>query len=282
MTRGAPVCEFRVANIYPCGELAVHKATRGNLQSRPPAKRYGPRMSRGVAPRGARQLRRAIVGKSRVDRCQFVMLGLTSQADRSDEDMRRALASLLAWGRKYLAPWFDWYVGVAEDQQRGVLHFHLLFSKRIPRPLFLRMRRLWVETYGMGDGSVDIDPIRTGAKGAAKYLSKYLSKAPTDYRVGVDGEGMLTFTPWRVSRHNGLPHVRDRFRGNPYQMSNAARYLTKPTTTFWAPVGAFPGLDGWHGTHWFYDDPETAETVLAAAVAVGATSAGGTRAPDSG
>lgn len=269
MTRAAAVVEYRVANIYPCGELAVHKAVRGNFQSRPPGKRYGPRMTRGMSPRGARQLRRAIVGKARAERCQFVMLGLTSQAVRSDEEMRRHLASLLAWGRKYLGPWFEWYVLVSEDHQRGVLHFHLLLAKRIPRPLFKRLRHLWAVVYGMGAGSVDIEPVRTGAKGAAKYLSKYLSKAPTHHRVGLDGEGMLTFTPWRVSRHNGQPHVRDRFRGNPYQMSSAARYLTKPTVTFWAPVGAFPGLDGYHGTHNFYDHAAAAEAVLAASLEAG-------------
>ena len=264
MTQGR-VVEYRIANVYPSGELTVHKATSMVRTARPPERKFGPRMTRGTSPRGARALRRSVVARARSVRSQFVLLTFTTREARSDEHMRRAFGNMLAWGRKYLRGVMDWYVWAAEDQQRGVLHFHLLLACRVPRPLFLRIRRLWAEEYGMGPGSVDIEAMRS-AKGAAKYLAKYLSKVPNDHMVGLDPDGTLTFRRWRVSRHNGLPYARDRFRGNGYGMSAAARYGTRPTTSFWAPVGAFPGLDHWHGCVFFAESEVEAHQLLEAVV----------------
>lgn len=195
----------------------------------------------------------------------FVLLTLTSQDVRPDDEMRAALARFQSWGRKYLRGMLEWYVAVAEDQARGVLHFHLLLARRIPKRLFLRMRALWADTYGMGPGSVDIKPMRS-AKGAAKYLAKYVVKTPRDHLVRLDGEGRLQFSPWRVSRHTGRPFARDRFHGNPYRLSAAARYGTRPLTEFAAPAGTIRGLDRSHGRSWFLDSPEEAHELLAALV----------------
>ena len=196
------------------------------------------------------------------------MITLTSKQLRSDGEMRVALGRLLSWLRECWRGWDGWYLWVAELHQRGVLHFHLLISERIPRPLFLRLRALWADGYGMGERSVHILHMRSGL-GAAKYLSKYLGKRPSHYRPDLDAEGQLVFTPWPVSRHNGEPYVRDRFRGNPVGMSKIARAGTVPVVDFWAEVGAFPGLDGWHGVSRFFESAEDAVEHLAGVLAAG-------------
>lgn len=242
-----------VARVYPSGELSVSKSVV-NGASRPPRAQYGPRMVRGLGPVSARALRRAVVYRSQAPGgAQFVMLTLTSQEIRTDEEMRAALQRFLAWGRKYLAAWFEWYVWVAELQARGVLHFHVLLARRVPNPLFLRLRRLWAETYGMGPGSVDIKRMRSG-KGAAKYLAKYVVKSAVDEP--------------RYSRHTGERYVRERFRGNPAGMSQEARWGTRPAVLFWARWGTFAGLDRWHGGSMFFDSQAEAERGLAALLAV--------------
>jgi hypothetical protein len=200
----------------------------------------------------------------------MVMLTLTSQEARSDDYMRDAFGRLLDRVTKHpkLRVYFGWNVWAAQDQARGVLHFHLVLRRRIPLGLFRLVRRIWAEEMGMGPGSVDILKFRS-AKGAAKYLAKYLSGGNPHHEVTLDAEGMLTFTPWPVSRHTGEPYVRDRFSGNPYSMSRSARAGTVPVTRLEAHAAAFPGLDGWHGTRFFFDDVETAHAVLAASLEAG-------------
>jgi hypothetical protein len=257
---------MQVAHVYPSGELTVSKVLEGSA-SKPPVPQFGARMVTGHSRRGARAMRRAIMARSQwPGGAQFVMLTLTSQAPRSDWEMRAAFARFVAWGRKFVPAWFEWYVWAAEDQARGVLHYHLVVAKRIPKALWDRARTLWCDTYGMGPGSFHRTSMRS-AKGAAKYLAKYLSKPPRTSRVTLDGEGALVFRPWRVSRHTGEAYVRDRFRGNPYGMSDSARYATRPHTTFRAALGAFVGLDGWHGTVHFARNVDEALAMLAAALA---------------
>lgn len=257
-----------MARVYPSGELAVSKVVR-NSAARPPEVRYGPRRVERVGSRGRRSLRRAVIAQARVrGGSQFVLLTFTSAGVRSDEDMRHAFSKLLMWGRKYLGPFFAWYVWVAELQARGVLHFHLLLARRVPKALFNRLRVLWAETYGMGGGSVDIERMRTG-KGAASYMSKYLGKSGNQHAVTLDGEGALRFARWPVSRHNGEPFLRKSFRGNPLGLSTLARVGTVPVLEFGAAVGAFPGLDGWHGVSKFYETPEEAVLALEGALLAG-------------
>jgi hypothetical protein len=247
-----------VARVYPGGELSVSKTVRG-AASRPPRPRFGPRFVRGVSARGRRVLRRAVMARSREGTpCQWVLLTLTSQAERSDTEMRACLARFLSWGRDACPEWFGWYVWVAEDQARGVLHFHLLVSRRIPKALFRRVRAMWCDHYGMGPGGVDVVKMRHGAKAAVTYLTKYLAKSPRSQAMRLDPDGTLQVEPWPVSRHTGEAYVRDRFRGNPYGMADAARYGAVPVTEFYAPWGAFPGLDGWHAGHVFHESSEAA------------------------
>jgi hypothetical protein len=256
----------RVARVYPSGEMTVAKKMVGSI-SRPPLARRGRRMVRGMSRRGARNVQRAIIAGARDGRAQVHMITFTTQEARRDGDMDAA------WGRfldrvvrhPQLGRYFRWNVWAKQDQARGVLHYHLVLLRRIPKGLYRRVRAIWCEEYGMGPGAVNGMKFR-GPKQAAKYLAKYLSGGCPNHTVSLDAEGMLQFDPWPVSRHTGEPHVRDRFPGNPYGMSRAARAGTVPTTTLEAHVAAFPGLDGWHGTRFFYDTPEDAERVLAAAV----------------
>lgn len=254
--------------IYESGELQIATVTVG-AASRPPEPTFGPKLTRGVGHITARSMRRAVVARHREGGCQWVMLTLTSQAVRSDQDMRDALQRLLAWGRKYLPQWFEFYVWVAELQARGVLHFHLLLPKRIPKGLFRRMRALWADKYGMGPGSVDIEKMRSG-KGAAAYMGKmlrYLHKAPSAFRVGLDGEGLLSWEPWRVGR-NGEAYERVTFNGRGGDMSRAARVYAGVRVELWAAWGAFPAL-GLRGRSLFFDEPGKAEDWLSGALAVG-------------
>lgn len=255
----------RVVNrvrVYESGELEVCTVLV-NAASRPPDPSYGPRFTRGVGAATARSIRRAVVARNREGGCQWVLLTLTSQAVRSDEEMRAAFQRFLMWGRKYLGAWFEFYVWVAELQARGVLHFHLLLPKRIPPALFKRMRRLWAETYGMGPGSVDIRKMRSG-KGAARYLGKvvaYLRKPATAFRLQLDGEGLLSWEPWRVGR-DGSAYERVTFRGRGGDMSRVARGYAAVRVEFAAEWGAFPGL-GVRGWSVYCESPEEAEGLLA-------------------
>lgn len=191
-----------------------------------------------------------------------MMLTFTSQELRSDADMRAAFQRLLMWGRKYLGPWFEFYVWVAQLQQRGVLHFHLLLAKRIPKALFKRMRALWADTYGMGPGSVDIVRLKSG-KGAAAYMGRvmsYLDKGPRAYRLGLDGEGSLSWESWPVGR-NGEAYERVEFHGRGGDMSRAARVYAGVRVELWADWGAFPALP-LVGRSWFMESPQAAEELL--------------------
>lgn len=249
----------RVARVYECGELTVSKVS-ANSAAKAPSPTYGKRKVAGVSRNGARMIRRSVVARANAGHSQFVLLTLTSDRIRSDQDMKHHLDKFLKWGRKHLGEYFDWYIWVAELQQRGVLHFHVLLCRRIPRGLFLRLRYMWAEFYGMGAGSFDAKSMRS-AKGTAKYLAKYVVKRPAE------GER-------RVSRHNGKEYVRDFFQGNAYGLSGAARWGTTPAVQVVADWGAFPGLDGWHGVMEFYDTRQEAEQRLAEVLALDDLSAG--------
>lgn len=265
-----------MAKVYPSGELTVAKSVVG-ATSRPPQARRGKRKVRGMTRKGRATVQRSLVAGAMDGRSQVVMLTLTSQDPRTDDEMRAAFGRFLDRLTKHprLRAFFGWNVWAKQDQARGVLHYHLVLLRRIPRGLFRVVRGIWADEYGMGPGSVDILKFRS-AKGAAKYLGKYLSGGNPHHRVSLDAEGALRFEPWPVSRHTGEPYARDRFGGNAYGMSMAAREGTRPVVTFTAPWDAFPGLDGWHGTRHFYDDPETAERVLAASLAVAHADGGDT------
>ena len=264
MLHGVPAAAkvYNRVRIYQSGELEVRTVSL-DAASRPPGAVYGPRFTRGVGALTARNIRRAVVARTREGGCQWVLLTLTTQTPRSDDDMRAAFQRLLMWGRKSLPEWFEVYFWVAELQARGVLHFHLLLPKRIPKPLFRRIRALWAETYGMGGGSVDVERMRSG-KGAARYLGKvvaYLRKPPTAFRLALDAEGLLSWEPWRVGR-DGSIYARVTFRGRGGDMSRAARAYAAVRLEVGLPWGAFPGL-GLRGWALYCESPEEAEGLLA-------------------
>lgn len=188
---------------------------------------------------------------------------LSSQDDRTDREMRRALYLWLKWGRTYAPEYFKFYVVVPQLQARGVLHFHVVLGQRIPKRLMLKLRELWVDTYAMGPGAFDIRAMRS-AKGAAGYLGKYLTGDETVMVPVPNVGGLPKQVPWRVSRHNGKPYARLAFEGNGHQLSNAARFVTRPVTEFVAPWWDFPWLWQWHGVHVFYESAQLAEADLAA------------------
>lgn len=223
-------------------------------------------MVSGPSRTGRSFIRRAIVGWAGMYGGRGVpFITLESQSDRTDEEMRARLTNFLDYGRKYFGDYFRFYVAVAQLHQRGVLHFHLVLGQRLPKRLMLKLRELWCDTYGMGPGSFDIKGMRSG-KGAARYLAGYLTGDLQHSRVGLDGEGALVFEPWRVSRHNGRPYVRVRFRGNPYRMSEAARYFTRPVTQVAAEWGAFPWLYQRHGWAVYFGSLDLAHQALTALV----------------
>lgn len=248
--------------VYLSGEVEVSVLSVGGA-SKPPEPQYGPRWSRGISSSMARTVRRSVIAYDRANRCQWKMLTLTSQEIRSDEEMRASFEALLAWCRKYIPEVVDFYVWVAENQQRGVLHFHVLIPKRIPPGLFRRLRELWAVRYGMGPGSFDVTSLRRG-KSAASYIGKmagYLRKRPNAYRVGIDGDGSLSWEPWAVGR-NGLPYERMEFRGRAADMSRLARYYAGVRVEVWSDWGAFPSV-GLKGRSWFLGSGEEAEEFLA-------------------
>lgn len=215
-----------------------------------------------------KRARRATIAAWRSLGLRGLFLTLTSRDDRSDEEMRAALQRLLSWARKFIPEHSEYFLWVSDPQQRGVLHFHvvLLVPSDIPPALFRRMRNLWAVGYGMGPGSFDVERLRS-AKGAASYLGKvtrYMGKVgkAEGYRLSLDAEGMLSWEPWRKSRHNGLWYERVEWRGRAMDMSRALRAFAGFVVEVAAEWGAFPGLPlrGWS---YFFDSPEEAETELA-------------------
>ena len=254
--------------MYRSGEVEV-ATVLVDASSRPPTPVFGPKFTRGPSRSTVKQQQRAIIACGRERRLRPLMLTLTSLHDRSDEDMRQRFASFLAWGRKYLPQHFEHRLWRSDPQQRGVLHFHvlLLVPSRIPAGLFRRMRRLWAEVYDMGPGSVDVQWMRS-AKGAASYMARaaaYLGKqgGADGYRLGLDGEGMLSWEPWRKSRHNGQWYVRVEWRGRASDMSRALRAYAAVHVELAAEWGAFPML-GLNGRSWYFEDTATAERFLVA------------------
>ena len=254
--------------MYRSGEVEV-ATVLVDASSRPPAPVFGPKFTRGPSRSTVKQQQRATIACGRERRLRPLMLTLTTLGRRSDAEMRRRFASFLAWGRKYLPEHFEHLLWRADLQQRGVLHFHvlLLVPSRIPPGLFLRMRRLWAEVYDMGPGSVDVQWMRS-AKGAASYMARaaaYLGKqgGADGYRLGLDGEGMLSWEPWRKSRHNGQWYVRVEWRGRASDMSRALRAYAAVHVELAAEWGAFPML-GLSGRSWYFEDTATAENFLVA------------------
>jgi hypothetical protein len=232
------VARYKVANrvrIYPSGELEVRTVSRGSSSKVPP-KSYGPRFTRGVSGNGRRVIRRAVAARVALGDCQVGLYTLSSRALMPDRDFNKVVNSFLAWGRKYLPEYFKDYVMVFELQARGTLHAHMLLFKRIPKGLWRRMRDLWAVKYDMGPGSFDVKHIRRPSRAAA-YLCKYLTDKKPSFRLGLDGEGMLGFEPWRVGR-NGQPYERIKFHGNAYRVSDALRLLAVPVAEYHLPWGS--------------------------------------------
>ena len=204
---------YNRVRVFRAGEVEIRTVSRGST-SKNPLPNYGRRRVRGVSSRGRRQIRRSVSALTKSISCQAVLYTLTSQNLVSDDEFNRRLASFLAWGRKFCPEHFRYYVLVKELQQRGVLHAHLMLFKRIPKPLWRRMRDLWAERYEMGPGSFHARPMRKASR-AASYLAKVVS-----YMMK-DGE--------RLGR-NGLPYERDVFTGNAYQISAALRWYAAPVS----------------------------------------------------
>ncbi len=253
--------------MYRSGEVEV-ATVLVDASSRPPAPAFGPKFTRGPSRSTVKKVRRATIACMRDLSLRGLLFTLTSRDDRTDDEMRAALQRLLAWGRKFAPGHFEHFAWVSDPQQRGVLHFHvlLLTPSNLPGGLFRRMRRLWAEVYGMGPGSFDVRRLHS-VKGAAAYLGKvvkYMGKGgkAEGYRVGLDGEGMLSWEPWRRSRHNGLWYERVEWRGRAMDMSRALRAYSGHVVEVAAEWGAFPFLPlrGWS---YFFDDTTTAEGFLA-------------------
>ena len=259
---------YNRARVYRSGELEVVTVLT-DACSPPPAPVYGPKFTRGPSARFARGLRRAVIALCRETGRRALMLTLTAQDHVSDEDMGRYLESFLAWGRKFAPKHFEFYAWVGDLQARGVVHYHLLLLVKgpLPRKRFLQMRRLWAEVYGMGPGSFDAEWMRS-AKGAAAYVSRlvsYVTKrgGPEGYRLGLDGDGSLSWEPWRRSRHSGQWYERVTWRGRSGDMSRALRSYSGVVLELAAEWGAFPSLT-LRGRRWFHATSEEAEDHLRA------------------
>jgi hypothetical protein len=165
------------------------------------------------------------------------MYTLGNRPNLSDVEFNKRLNSFLAWGRKYVPHVFKYYVIVNELHARGVLHAHMILFKRVPKGLWRRMRALWAVKYEMGPGSFHARTKIRSPKRAAAYLTKYLTDKKSSYRLGLDGEGMVTHEKWRVGR-NGQPYERMSFRGNAYRVSDALRYYALPIAEYHLPWGS--------------------------------------------
>lgn len=251
---------YNRAQIYPSGELAIASCSL-NPKSPPPKPKSGPRFTRGVSKRGAKQLRRAMNAYA-AKATQWTMLTFTVK-NSDDAIIKANFEKLLSWARKYMADVFDFYVWVAELQVRGMLHYHLIVPHRLPHDMWTRLKELWAHKYDMG--FVKIERIRN-AKSASAYIgkmAKYITKTAneSDFMLEiVNSDGQAELVPWRVSK-DGEIYERIEFRGRAYGLSAHARSLTLPILTFEIDWGVFPSL-GLRGKSFFLDSAQNAERFL--------------------
>lgn len=243
---------YNRARVFRSGEVEI-RTVMVNATSKPPRPAYGKRTTRGVSARGRRTTRRAVAAFVRANRCKPTLYTLTSHAIISDEDFNRAVGRFMRWLRKWVPSAALHYVRTTDLQQRGVLHAHLLLFQDMPREVWLRARRLWTETYGMGVGSFDAKRVKRPSRAAA-YVARYISKQH-------DGQNR------RIGR-NGEPYVRERFSGNAYAMSDALRAFAQHVTEFALPwtTGPVLGAVNLRGCVLFFDDPEKAHQALGLAL----------------
>jgi Helitron helicase-like domain at N-terminus len=275
-----PDTVFHRVSLYPNGELEsntivlnpsskpprpiVHIGTPANMTrdgvARPgrPGSALNRRSTRGVSSRGRRKMRRAVQGFIEDHNATPVMITLTvADPDCSDEHFKERFNAFMTYCRKYFSSYFTHYVNVFDLQQRGVLHCHILIFKRLPTGLFRRLRANWAEKNEMGQ--VNIKSGFRHKKSAINYMLGYVSRETNTI------EGVIT----RVGR-NGLPYVREVWRGNAYSMSKSIRYYSKPRYVWEIPwqsdlnqrlINEFnpnKHWNDWHGGVFFLKSVETA------------------------
>jgi hypothetical protein len=249
---GRPPRVYNRVRVFRTGEVEVRTVLLHGT-SRPPAHSFGVRRTRGVSRRGGRLIRRAVGAYVGSHRCRPTLYTLTSQGTISDEAFTAALVRWLGWVRKWVPGAASHYVWTKDLQQRGVLHAHVLLFHDMPRELWLAARSLWCDTYGMGPGAFDVRRVKRASR-AATYLARYISRHH-------DGENR------RVGR-NGLPYVRESFRGNAYGLSGALRAQAAHVTELaleWT-TGPVLGAVNLRGCVWFFASVEEAHAALAEAL----------------
>jgi hypothetical protein len=245
---------YNRARVFRSGEVEV-RSVLVDAASRPPRPSFGARHTRGVTRRGSRIIRRCVAGYVAEHQCSPVLYTLTTQhAGYSDEAFR---ADVSRWMKtlRVAAP-SSWAASVVQVdlQQRGVLHAHVLLLHTPPRRVWARLRELWRRRYAHGPGSFDVKRLRS-ARRAATYVSRYLTREH-------DEAGK------RVGR-NGLPYVRDTFRGNAYRIAGPLRHYGHHVTEVALPwtVGPRLGAVNLRGCVLFFDTLDAAHAALSRALA---------------
>jgi hypothetical protein len=244
---------YNRARVFRSGEVEV-RSVLVDAASRPPRPAFGARYTRGVTRRGSRIIRRSVGGYVAVHQCSPVLYTLTTQHEAYDDaafraDVTRWLKTLRAAAPK---SWAACVVQV-DLQQRGVLHAHVLLLHTPPPKVWARLRELWRRGYDHGPGSFDVKRLRS-ARRAAAYVSRYLTREHDDAGV-------------RVGR-NGLPYVRDTFRGNAYRIAGPLRTYGHHVTEVAVPWTHGPrlGAVNLRGCVLFFDTLEDAHAALSRAL----------------
>lgn len=139
---------------------------------------------------------------------QYLVLLLTAPGNADAYKFNRQASYF--WNRFWTSAARYWpgvsYWKVAELQQRGHVHFHVVL-RGLSYIDIEKLRRLAVRSgFGSWVGVARPSDYPRGVDGAASYLSKYLLK---DYQRGVDGPTFITMSrDWPVDWQSPIPSAK--------------------------------------------------------------------------
>lgn len=199
-------------NSYRSGELTGARFSTGLEGCFPPG-RSGPLVTEKLTASGKTKIRRAIQNASVDFCCMMTVTFDPAQSELDYSDPEKPVISQV-WGKKKFKRFINSikvscdrrakvsgdgsrqlaYVWVAELQESGNIHFHVLLNQRLP---ILWLTRLW----GQAANSIDVRPVQN-KNHAGCYLRKYITKgvAPIEgNRYGISQNLRETMKPMKIS-----------------------------------------------------------------------------------
>lgn len=200
LSGGPNLTAGRTINIkrYRNGEITVVERVAGNPATPPPPRAKGDLTQKGLTSKAKGKIKKAARMMAHESKRQsFITLSYGREWPH-DKEAKRHIDLFFKRLRRAFGPLP--YIWVAERQQRGAIHFHILTTQYISRKELARHWNEIVQNWQSKSGYnvQEVQPNVIGVRDAGRYMAKYMAKGG------------------------------DEFLGNLYGMSNAARELMHP------------------------------------------------------